>query len=367
MKINVTQAQLLLLSFRKSEEIVETYETFKKLYKRAALKASQRAIGTGDKDLMQKINASWEVLAKVLENGNTLKMPSDIEPDVAQAPKDINPLYYADVPSFLSRDTLVRKAFSIMNADVLFDFANKCESTIYIENHNLQVWQTRGYLGQLSFRDLTGAFQSKALCETYNVRCAGCLIDNYTGDQYREAMMCHNISNFFRRKTGDDKIKDVWAFLVALDGFDERGCLYFNFENTKIEIQKSVDKGSKVFSPLHLDRVKAIKELPAKPNRTHMWKMLVNGQFSHLRQDYYYNPDYSYSPDNYGEEEGFGVNPFEYAQNLFTGRESVSFGDGNAAATIRSGCNDWSTVRLKVENRFLKEDVEMNEVAGLIA
>ena len=361
---NVVQAQMLLLVYRKESEVMETFADFKTLYKRAALKTAQRLLGSGDTHMMQRINDAWDTLSKYFKTHEKLNMPANAVIDQPEKVTSINPLHFAGVPSFKSRETLINECFKIHDAKTLFDLANKANRTTYIESLNLQVDYIQGINGSYEFTDISGAFNPKAECLSFEVRNSSCLIDNATHQQFRDAMCSSTLANWLQSQVGSDDIEKVVAWLHTLSGFKEYGILYLENETTRFMVRKRVIKGSKVFSPFALDRIKPVKELPAKPNRTHVMRMLVNGQFRNLKQAYEYNPDFG-SPNSITAETGYDVNPFNYVKDLFYGNGYLNFGnDGHV--TISEHSNSWSYVTLCLSNRYPAVDIERSEIAGLI-
>lgn len=361
------EAQAGLLAFRKPEETIESRSDYKLLYKRAALINHQKVEGSGDANMMKVINSWKERIELYFSERDSLKMPEGVNIDTCKLPSSIDPLRFADVPSFKSLDTLISEAFEIVRIERLFDLANRYKNEYFDRERQLCIAYSQGYMGYVYMQDLTNAFESRLSCVSFRIEVSDVLDKTLKGRDYQDARTSLVLHRFFDEVVGTDDISSIWSWLNELADFDKYGRSSFEFGASKITVTKRLDKGSKVFSPFKLDKLKPVVNLPPKPTKSHMIKLLVNGQFSQLKDSYYYDPEYgSGYLETHGVDSGYGLNPFYYARQLLSGRASADYGSELDVATIRITCNEWKNVNIRLENRFLTEDIQRDNIAGLI-
>jgi len=136
------------------------------------------------------------------------------------------------------------------------------------------------------------------------------------------------------------------------DGNESCAELEQGLKVVKIEVN-----ARQVFSPFKLERIKPLTVIPEKPNAGHLIKLLANGQYRFLRQDYKYTDDYSFdASDDFGKK--VFENPFRLLSDLIENR-GKGFTVFRSADEFSFGphSNDSKSLKPVIDNRFPSFDI----------
>lgn len=167
-------------------------------------------------------------------------------------------------------------------------FINSCHSDgLYVKDCNIHIQRWRGS-EQYTITDLTNAMQPGKVCVSYT----------FEADE-RTRNNCEVI-NWLRPNFGDS----LPMLLLLCNGLDwvegQYGTAPHNIDG--INVYKRDKESKKVFSPFA--KLPALKAEPAKWTLPHVFKALLNGQFSTLKCTGKYSDDYAYdNAVNYGKGE----------------------------------------------------------------
>lgn len=154
-------------------------------------------------------------------------------------------------------------------------------SYLYIRGENIAVSMGSPSSGTIRILDTTNAYKRGKTCTSYTIY----------SEEYEK------------------RWEILEAFQLSCRAIFD-ACEKLPFEEDSYEAQslmgvpvyKSVEKGVSVYSPLHLDRLKPLKEIPKKWMVTHVIRLLANDQFEDLATSSRYTDDYAYdAATNYGE------------------------------------------------------------------
>lgn len=92
-------------------------------------------------------------------------------------------------------------------------------------------------------------------------------------------------------------------------------------DGNRLDVYLNTYKSNGVFNPYTLKQYKPLKQIPTKFNRTHLIKILLNGQFFNCKQNYNHTDDYYYDASvNYSR--GYVNNPIKLAYDWITSTSS---------------------------------------------
>lgn len=154
-------------------------------------------------------------------------------------------------------------------------------------------------------------------------------------------------------------------FLMSDKAVKVRGDNHYIFV-AEIEIDGSVVsitydevKSHTVFNPFNLDALKPLKAIPKRWKLMDLVKVLVNGQFHSLKQNYYYTDDYLHDAAM-GFRKGYIDNPILTALEWFSERRVSCTRLSQTSNSLNFGfhSNDSSSLVLDLDNRYTLVDVE---------
>lgn len=163
--------------------------------------------------------------------------------------------------------------------DFADNFLNSTENEVYLKDWNIKVTRYSGF-DDYYITDITNALQSGKVCIQYalkekNGHHGNLVTTNWIGSEYNcqfdKLLVFFNNLPFQKGKYG-----------------------YESLSVDNLEIWKSELKAIRVFSPFNLHYIKPLAELPKKWTLTHVYKVIVNGQFTGLKCDGQYSDDYAF-------------------------------------------------------------------------
>ncbi len=349
-KLNLYTAVELLLTFGKAENVAE----LKKCYKRAAL-AVHSDRGGDASHTMSDINLAWELVDKNRNAAEGL-LGNHIETEHEKAMR-LDPLRTCPMPSFRSVRTQCEDLFGVMHSKEHV-WWNVQHNTVHLEDLDLEYSHYYGG-SELSITETKNAFKQREMCSRYIVSVKYIYRDKFW-----------SLWNAFCRDTiKSDVIEDVHVWLTS----NITESMTFMLEGVELVIEYEEVKGSAVFSPFHLGRVKPLKEEPKKWTIVHLRRALANGQFRAFKSDYHYTDDYALdAASNFGE--GYIPNPLRYFKEYFnTSLDRISFWNGKVSFGPHSNSsysfvfvlgNRYPAVDLVEEETDLLEGKLLTEVAA---
>lgn len=151
------------------------------------------------------------------------------------------------------------------------DFFNShSTSRNYLESTNISV--SAYDFSKIVLGDLTNAFKRGKVCAFYT-------LSGSEPDQLYRVLEKYNY--------------DPQAVIDACHQLEFES-LYSEMNFEGLMVSKSEEKGVNTFSPLLLDRLNPLKEIPKKWTINHVIRMLANDQFENLRTRSRYTDDYAY-------------------------------------------------------------------------
>lgn len=333
-----------------------SFEQLKRQYKMQALNAHPDK--SGDTVTMAEINAAWKVIKKHQKMFTATSVAEPIEA------YKLDPLHVNNVPSFKSRDTLIADNWYVV--DTVEDIKYTCGDNVYddpflfmsrkdeVSIKSSMLNYTRSEHGGGSITDVTNAMRTGKTCRSYRINHPG-----WDNDYYE------NFSNW-TKAIGVENIEQLFAYLESVTNWIE-----LNYTDTgmleikefNLTIYRENEKSSGVFSPLLLDTIKPVTKAPKKWTKVHFKKLLANGQFSHLKQNFYFTDDYAMDAA-LGDRRGYIQNPLrmlcdDWGENdlsrLYTSVE-------NGVTYLRFGAhsNDSRQFAINLDNRY--PDVDMADI-----
>lgn len=340
---------------------------FKKLYKKAALLVHSDRISHFDCPYtMVDVNNAWEITSKAgwLAVANQLGLSVQVSSNASFAWEN-DPLHEASVPSFFSVATLSRKEWQFTDSKredfSWFGFAH----CTYFEDLK---WEYRYWAGSESMclTDLTNALLFKRTCISYRI-VSNSRFSRGVGIDSSEAFY-----RLFNDKAGGYSPSAVISWLRNLE-MQDLGKGYgfgavFNIENIEIKIYREETQSHKVFTPFNLERMKPLTELPKKWTIAHLRRILANGQFTKLKQNYYLTDDYAHDAA-VNSRKGYIQNPIKMLVGLVgddLGHLYASTNDsGECVISFGYHSNDGRSVKIDLNNRYPLVDMEKEETEYL--
>jgi hypothetical protein len=182
------------------------------------------------------------------------------------------------------------------------DWANRF-NTMYIESPAAKV---HIYQGSCHITLLDNAFQRGKSCPHYSI--------NF--DSHDDKLPF--INEFLREF--DFSLEAIVDFLEGIEFSVNRWGSFEKYDYVSdngavLEIYKGVEKGIRVFSPFHVNRVKPLKEAPKKWTVSHVCRALINGQYKNLKCKGVYTDDYAFDAA-YDYQRGPIKNGVAFAQDI---------------------------------------------------
>lgn len=350
----------------------------------------------GSKEDTQSLNEAYEWL---LKNGVYLAGESHDEPEDAKTDVTIDdewfvarnaghPLHACNLASMFSKETLIQKTFNIAAADAAYHdvvsaYSSKPDGSFYMKNgeQHLRIHTWSGQRDSLILEDVTNAGKMRSVDDYLSIS-----VTHYNAS-YNESARC--ISNVFRDWFGSDKMGNEFSFgwlfnhlmscvhnVNATGTFqlgnavwslkkDRWSCwIEVEVEGHTVNVVHDLRSSHNVLTPFSLDQWKPLEKVPEKWTVRHFIRLLVNGQFHHIKRNYYLTDDYAFDAA-VRDREGYIDNPLAVAIS-WVGEAKKSctslYNSGHGALTYGFHSNDSSNLIVDLANRYLLEDVN-NEVA----
>ncbi|MCT8873790.1 hypothetical protein ACE02P_17870 [Shewanella bicestrii] len=315
---------------------VTSFQLLRKFYKAAAFKCHpDRSDDIEHANFnMKELNNAWRYIELHKEKVDESFLQSgQIEQQFSADPIESDPLRFENLPAFKSRETLLNEAFNIIygNAADEWKFDRKC-SSYFFEKYQVKL---NLYSNSAEIIELHSAMEFRGkVCEKYTISW-GVNTDAYSD-------FC-SLSN-----------QGIASLLVA--------CRMSTYENErgrltdKLGVRKEMLPGHKVFSPFKLFKFKALslEDLPKNLNKLNirqLTKLLVNGQYRSLQQDYKYTDDFGSDASNQFGRKMFH-NPFTLVQKLVEQRDFWLVHSGNNQMSFGAHSNDGKSLVIEINNRF---------------
>lgn len=347
---------------------IESLDDVRKLYKKAALlvhtdrKSSETCPFT-----MVDVNAAWELISKSPE-AKVMEIVSDcIGSESRKAVIETaanawtnDPLHEATVPAFFTVNTLCRDAWDVVDSSEEFRWFSGLHKT-YFQDLN---WEYKFWSGNESmcFVDLTNAYLVGKKCVSFSI--------NFNINK-READSCSAWYLLLKEQCQSTHPKAVVEWLKRLEMSDMgRGvgvCARFIVGDVEVRIYSDERQANQVFSPFALERLKPIVETPTRWTNVHLRRIIANGQFVRLKQDYYHTDDFaSDAAENF--REGYIKNPIKSLAKMF-GDTLHIFSSVDKSGKIRlsfgAHSNDGRSLIVDLNNRYPSVDMETEEIEFL--
>ncbi|HAS8195751.1 TPA: hypothetical protein I7682_17875 [Vibrio vulnificus] len=400
MKMTVIQAMSALNIFS-GEKL--TVRALKRYYKQAIFKVHPDY--GGSKEETQKLNAAYAILLKTVKHDN--KFPekqnkSDsgadyVEPDWFHKKNDGHPLHSCKLASVHSLDTLIAKTFAVATEPVTLEQVwspgrNVKDSNSIYEQRGDSAFKISAYYGDWDtfyVTNVTEAGKARKQCNqmTFHV--------SHYSSEYSE--VTRGIPNVIRAwlldthaKNGKIDCIELYTYMLGLlhhawtcggkvhvgKAVVETTDVNETFVNASVKVGGNVIKISlkslaahHIITPFNLETFKPLTQLPSRWTVKHFVRLLVNGQFFKIKQDYYHTDDYTMDAATRFRE-GYIDNPLAVAfewigDNLSRGAyiyestkgESLNFG---------FHINDSSSLCVDLNNRYslfdLNEDITQMEM-----
>lgn len=309
---------------------------FRRLYKAAALKLHpDRVVKSSERsaDLrcdMAMLNSAWEIVTANLAKCDPFDDGSSL---IDPLTKDA--LYTSHLPTHKSLSSLLTEAFSVVNEPLWSNW--RLIDTVYHKGLQLRVCSWHGVI---RITDLANALSFGKKCTVFTV--------NYSPLRDDDGF-CRFLD--FLDELGDRTLATFVAHCRKLEYREDR------FGNKLFEDPRGIvfccseQPSSRVFSPFRLDKLKPLDVVPERPTRMHLVRLLANGQYRCLKQDYHI------TDESIGCSEGMIHTPFRMLFKLiespsscfmlYKSGDSWSFGDHS---------NDSKSVIPVLSNRFPELD-----------
>lgn len=339
----------------------------------------------GNCALMQSVNAAYALLSTMVSK----EQSSEPETVSEQWYKDLNenhPLFNSRMPSFKSFDRLLREAFSIREGDTIPGLSPHSE---YDKNrrargssHDNEAFFKDGdrhyrmhwYLGTeaISVADITDGGKAGVDIIQYQFS-----VPNYGNNSALLSNVMRSIPAIHKFNDSTDGF--CWAtcyrhISTALAESSDAPVVYgVQFQRTSSQNWKAVVDGVeltlsarqlksvRVANPFTLkERYKPLADLTKKFTRNSLIKLLVNGQFYHLKREYYHTDDFAADAANRFSKQML-ENSLKVAREWISDPSNCEFAychNGNVSFGFHS--NDCSRLTVCLDNRLPVVDVDCN-------
>ncbi len=329
----------------------------RKLYKKAALVVhSDRAKQQNCPHNMTQVNAAWEIVCKARWEQVASILGLQVKCDVDRCWTD-DPLHNATVPAFYTVDTLCRKAWNICDndQDESFKWFGSGHCTYF---QNLK-WQYEYWSGSecMLLTDLQNALLFRKECVSYRI-----VMKAFRAD------MCKAFYELVRKYAKSSSPEDVIQWLhtiemVDLGKYQGVGAKFISSDDVEVVIYRQSQPSHTVFTPFDIQRMKPLTELPKKWTIAHLRRVIANGQFVRLKQDYYLTDDYAYDAAvNY--RKGYISNPFRMLAELIgddLSRLYPTSADGQMVLHFGCHSNDGRSITIDLNCRYPAVDMSDEE------
>jgi hypothetical protein len=211
-----------------------------------------------------------------------------------------------DFNSFPLNESLlsaIKKKYKVVKTpktvDDFSDFYNTVGS-VYTDDGK---WEISSSYGAIYITDLKNALSTGKNVETYVIT------THDRGGSYPVSVI-----NGLRDVKFEDLLKAISKGKAAVQALYSDGNLAEDLQSVRKE---SNTKGQNYFSPFAVTKLKRVEKLPSRPNRTHLIKLVANGQFSMLTNDFQISRDGDY-PDRMNP---INVDPIGLLEDLVTWRD----------------------------------------------
>ncbi|EMA3788876.1 hypothetical protein U2U65_003496 [Vibrio cholerae] len=368
----------------------------KRLYKRAVFKVHPDK--GGNKEDAQLLNTAYSAL---LDHGVFLVGADDEESNVQQTKSDTtdsstddkwfydrnngHPLHACHLASMYTLDSLIQQTFNVVSSDASFykvfgTYTGKPDRHFYMKNGE-QHLAISGREESLSITDVTNAGKARKQCVELSLN-----ITNYNpnyprtnqsfarvlcdwfgsrimSDEFRFGWVFNHLMSCVHhaRHSGSFRVHDV-VYTAHKDSWNEWVDVKVSGHLVRIYVNECPSQD--FLTPFTLNEWKPLDELPSRWTIKHLVRLLVNGQFHHIKRDYYYTDDYAYDAAC-GYRKGYIDNPLHVACQWVGEKKrsctSLHFSD-DRRLSFGFHSNDSSSLIVDLNNRFLLEDVN-TEVA----
>jgi hypothetical protein len=227
------------------------------------------------------------------------------------------------------------------------DRVTKGDAYIRYQNHNVLLGYSynlccnEGY-ATLWVYDVTNAFKTGKTCIGFRLEARG--DDAINELEGYLANVNYNIPEFI-----------AWCDSLELD-FESYSQKYIDKEQ-RISISRRENKGVNTFSPLSLDYLKPLKELPSKLSLSHVRRLLAAGQYSYCGTEFRLTDDYAFDAAyNFGKGEGCGESFLKELTESPSGwRVSQSNGGYEDGDTLDIWCHTFEKRVIKIDLKATKK------------
>lgn len=341
----------------------------------------------GNCALMQSINAAYALLSTMVSKEQSSE-PETVSDQWYYDLNENHPLFNSTMPSFKSYDRLVREAFSIREGDTIPGLSPQGE---YDKNrrargnsHDTEAFFKDGdrhyrmhwYLGTqaISVADVTDGGKAGVDIIQYQFS-----VPNYCNNSVLLSNVMRSIPAIYKFDDSTDGF--CWAscyrhISTALAESSDSPVIYgVQFQKTSSQNWQAVVEGvaltlsarlfksARVVNPFTLkERYKPLADLTKKFTRTSLIKLLVNGQFYHLKRVYRYTDDFAADAANRFSKQMLD-NSLMVAREWISDPSKCEFAychNGNVSFGFHS--NDCSRLTVCLVNRLPLVDVD-NDIA----
>lgn len=347
---------------------IENLDGVRKLYKKAALLVHSDRQGSETCPFtMVDVNAAWELISKYSE-AKVMEIVSDCIgsesrkaafESAANAWKN-DPLHEASVPAFFTVNTLSRDAWNLVDSSEEFRWFSAFNTTYFQDLH----WEYKHWSGSESmcFVDLTNAYLVGKKCVSFRL---------HFNINKRDADSCSAWYKLLREQCQSTHPKAVVEWLESLEMSDMgRGlgvCASFIVGDVEVRIYRDELQANQVFSPFVLERLKPVVEAPTRWTNVHLRRIVANGQFTQLKQNYYYTDDYAYdAATNF--RKGYIKNPIKSLAEMLGDKLHIYSSvdkSGKIRLSFGAHSNDGRSLIVDLNNRYPSVDMETEEIEFL--
>ncbi|HHX8482073.1 TPA: hypothetical protein ACVO3A_003767 [Vibrio diabolicus] len=378
-----------------------TRSQLKKMYKRAMFKLHPDR--GGDKLGTQLLNEAYATLRTIVKPDESIATDSSVLEDQDSGwlyEKNAgHPLHNSGLAATRTRDELVKEAFDIRDdcnaPDICYwhskDWHPNQQNGIFFKNDQMAM-RLDHWLGQrdvMSLIDITDGFLHRKFCGEMRIE-----VKQFGSGYSDNTRLLSNVLREWLQERGDresgfhwcDFYKEVRSEIerVFNEGREDGqlfGCKFTIEKVSWLICQAKVEIGDSmiaigignipskdVFNPFNLNVVKPLKSAPSRWKVSDLVKVLINGQFHSLKQDYYLTDDYAMDAA-LGFRTGYIDNPILEALSWHGETRRSCFGlfsnalPNTEAIQVSFGkhSNDSSSFTLDLDNRYpsisLEDDV----------